>query len=268
MKCLPLFPVLCCWMLSAAFSPGQTDPNPAKTRALELRDLLTSSFAEDRHPSQEAWDDLRKKIDDYQKEFGVTEATGNNVFLLRKQELACARKFPDPENYRTLLRQLAGDPLPRVSELAKQQLAVLDRLDALKTKPIELQFIAIDRTPVDLARMRGKVVMIYFWAAEDPDCLEVNEDIVNLHKKYHPRGFEIVGISLDENRDTLSDFIDKNDMPWPQYFDARKWDNVISRSFAINFIPTLWLIDKKGMVTLTTHKPGDVESALGRLLPP
>ncbi len=72
--------------------------------------------------------------------------------------------------------------------------------------------------------------------------------MVETYKKLHAKGFEIVGISLDQNLDALQLFTKAKGMTWPQFFDGKGWDNQISRNFGITSIPAMWLIDKKGML--------------------
>jgi peroxiredoxin len=68
------------------------------------------------------------------------------------------------------------------------------------------------------------------------------------YKKYHDKGFEVIGISLDEDKDALLEYIKKNELTWPQYFDGKGWENEISTRFGITGIPAMWLLDKKGFV--------------------
>jgi thiol-disulfide isomerase/thioredoxin len=228
---------------TAAGSPQISE----KARAFEIRDLLVA-VSKSGDTSQASWDAITTKIDNYQKEFGVSTATTNNVILLRTFELSVAKKFADPARYNALLQQLATDPLPAVAEMANQQIAVRKRLEDLKTKPIELQFTALDGTSVDLAKMRGKVVLIDFWATWCPDCVTEAPSVVDAYKKYHDQGFEIVGVSLDEDKAALLAFAQQNGMVWPQYFDGKKWNNDVSKSFDISSIPAMWLVDKKGLL--------------------
>lgn len=257
--------IICVLVLfTACDSPAQSDGNPAKTRALELRGAL-DSISKTGDSSQASWDATRTAIDNYQKEFGVSAATTNNIFLLRKFELSVARKFPDPARYKALLEQLAADPLLAVAELAGQQLAVQKRLEDLKSRPVDLQFTALDGTLVDLATMRGKVVLIDFWAMWCPDCIVSEPNVVATYKKYHAQGFEILGISLDEDKAALLAFAKQNGMVWPQYFDGKKWDNKISRDFGIRSIPAMWLVDKKGFLA-STHGGEDLAGQVEKLL--
>src|SRR5471030_1254825 len=78
------------------------------------------------------------------------------------------------------------------------------RAESILDKPLDLKFTAVDGKKVDLADMRGKVVLIDFWATWCPPCRAEVPDVVATYKKYHDQGFEVVGISLDQDKDRKS----------------------------------------------------------------
>ena len=84
-------------------------------------------------------------------------------------------------------------------------------------------------------------------------------------RKYHDQGFEVLGISLDQDKDALLSFTKENGMVWPQYFDGKGWDNTISKSFGIDSIPAMWLVGKDGKV-VTTDARGDLDGQVATLL--
>ena len=131
--------------------------------------------------------------------------------------------------------------------------------------PLDLKFTAVDGKKVDLSKMRGKVVLIGFWATWCPGCREELPVILGAYKKYHDKGFEVIGISLDQDKDEMLDFTKKNGMVWPQYFDGKGWENSISHGFGISGIPVTWLIDKKGII-MTNEEAYNLNDEVEKLL--
>ena len=162
-----------------------------------------------------------------------------------------------------LLDALLNDPNPAVVDMAKGEVAMRD----VMKKPLELQFTAVDGTKVDLAKLRGKVVLVDFWATWCAPCMEEVPDVVKVYNELHGQGLEIVGISLDQDKTLVESVTKAQGMTWPQYFDGKMWDNEISSRYGITQIPTMWLVDKKGMVT-DTDAGTDLEGKVKKLLGP
>jgi thiol-disulfide isomerase/thioredoxin len=131
--------------------------------------------------------------------------------------------------------------------------------------PLDLKYTAVDGSSVDLSKMRGNVVLVDFWATWCPPCRGEVPNVVAVYKKYHDKGFEIVGVSLDQDKDALLAFTKQNGMVWPQYFDGKGWDNEVSSKFGIQSIPAMWLIGKDGKIITENAREdlaGQVEKAL------
>jgi thiol-disulfide isomerase/thioredoxin len=121
------------------------------------------------------------------------------------------------------------------------------RADVDLSKPLDLKFTAVDGRAVDLSKLRGKVVLIDFWATWCPPCVAISPDISRLYNKYHSKGLEVLSISADSDKSALLDFIKKEGAKWPQYF-SDSGDTSIFENFGINEFPTIWLVDKKGVI--------------------
>ncbi|HEY6227582.1 MAG TPA: redoxin domain-containing protein [Verrucomicrobiae bacterium] len=135
-------------------------------------------------------------------------------------------------------------PDARMKEAAATQLKSLDRLN----KPVALAYKAVDDREVDIAKLKGKVVLIDFWATWCGPCVAELPNVKKAYDELHDQGFEIVGVSFDEDCDALKKFVAKNKMAWPQFCDGGGWNNAINKDFGIHAIPAMYLIDKKGVL--------------------
>jgi len=85
------------------------------------------------------------------------------------------------------------------------------------------------------------------------------------YHELHKDGFEIIGISLDDNRAALDKFVDKEKLPWPQYFSAKGAESDLVLHHGVGEIPTMWLVDKQGkLVDMNVHD--DLTAKVKRLL--
>ncbi|HEX4138730.1 MAG TPA: TlpA disulfide reductase family protein [Candidatus Methylacidiphilales bacterium] len=131
--------------------------------------------------------------------------------------------------------------------------------------PFDLKYTAVDGTPVDLAQMRGKVVLVDFWATWCPPCRDEVPNVVAAYRKYHDKGFEILGVSLDGDKQALLAFTAQNGMTWPQDFDGKGWDNAVAVANGIRAIPAMWLIGKDGKL-ITKNAREDLDSQVAQAL--
>jgi thiol-disulfide isomerase/thioredoxin len=113
---------------------------------------------------------------------------------------------------------------------------------------IDLKFTALDGTEVDVSAMKDKVVLVDFWATWCMPCMQDLPSVKALYDELHDKGFEIVGISLDEDRADLDGVIKEEGITWPQAFDGKGWETELAAKFGIQSIPTTILLGKDGKV--------------------
>lgn len=122
------------------------------------------------------------------------------------------------------------------------------KVASLRTAPVDLKFTAADGREVDFQKLRGKVVLLEFWATWCDPCVKEMPAVKAVYEKYHAKGFEIVGISLDHanSQEKLLRFVKKNAMPWPQHYDGKGWQNRYALEYGITGVPSMLLFGKDG----------------------
>jgi thiol-disulfide isomerase/thioredoxin len=156
------------------------------------------------------------------------------------------------------------DPLVRVR--AEEGEAVLRRL-SLPGKPLALEGTRLDGTPFDPRRLAGKVVLVDFWATWCGPCVKEIPNLVALREKYGRHGFEVLGISLDDDRDALDAFLAEQKLPWPVLWSGKATRDPLAVRYGIRSIPCLFLVGRDGNVLSVNARGERLEKLLAELFP-
>jgi thiol-disulfide isomerase/thioredoxin len=130
---------------------------------------------------------------------------------------------------------------------------------------VDLKFTTLDKQEVDTSKLRGKVILVDFWATWCGPCIQSLPVVAKLYEKYHSQGLDVFGISLDHDRATLDGFLKKNPHPWPQTFTEAD-PNPIADRFGITSIPAFILIDKTGVATVIDARNPDTDDIIAAKL--
>jgi peroxiredoxin len=117
-----------------------------------------------------------------------------------------------------------------------------------------------------LSDYRGKVVLLEFWASWCGPCRRENPNLVRVYNQFHDQGFEIFGVSLDNNRESWLKAIESDNLTWPHISDLKFWDSGPAQIYGIRHIPSNVLIDASGVIVGKNLKSEELEEKLGQLL--
>lgn len=107
----------------------------------------------------------------------------------------------------------------------------------------------LDGKMVSLEDYRGKVVLLDFWATWCGPCLTEIPHIKAAYEKFRDQGFEVIGISFDQNRKVLENFLQKEQIPWTQLFDGKAWESPVNEHYKVRGIPSTFIIDRNGKIS-------------------
>jgi thiol-disulfide isomerase/thioredoxin len=113
-------------------------------------------------------------------------------------------------------------------------------------KAPEIACVDVDGKPVKLADLAGKVVVLDFWATWCGPCRAMIPHTREQVKKYQNKPFVFVSVSCDAERETLLDFVNKNDMPWSNWWDGQ--GGKVARAYEVRAFPTIYVVDGKGVI--------------------
>jgi peroxiredoxin len=124
-----------------------------------------------------------------------------------------------------------------------------------------------DGKMISLSSLKGKYVLLDFWASWCQPCRHENPEIVKLYNKYKDKGFTIYSVSLDDNKDHWLTAISYDKLSWPtQVSELKGWDSKVVTQFNINEIPHNFLLDPQGKVLAVNLHDKALENALSTLI--
>ncbi len=124
-----------------------------------------------------------------------------------------------------------------------------------------------DGKPIQLSSLRGKVVLVDFWASWCSPCRQENPNVVKLYEQYHSKGFEILGVSLDREKEKWLQAIKDDKLSWIHVSDLQFWQNAAARMYGVYNIPQSFLLDKEGKIIGKGMKVDQLDKKLAELFP-
>lgn len=131
---------------------------------------------------------------------------------------------------------------------------------------IEIALPSLSGDTLKLSDLKGKIVLVDFWASWCGPCRSANKGLVKLYSKYKDKGFEIFSVSLDDNLSAWERAVKKDKITWQQVNDRGGWDANTARQWNIYAIPTSFVVDKGGKLIAMDLQEKQLEKLLKELL--
>lgn len=118
----------------------------------------------------------------------------------------------------------------------------------------------------NLSSLKGKVVLVNFWARWEAKCIKQIPLLKKLYTDYNEKGFELVGINLDNEKEALEKMEKQEQFPWQNLFSGKGFNDEVCISYGVRSLPSGWLFDKKGILRHFGLSGKDLETAITKLL--
>lgn len=284
-----IFTLLCCALLVFALSPRLLAQAPAAATGTgtatatdsgaeaEFKALMTKIQAKLKEGKRTEAD-----LADELKEFDAilakhkSEKTDAVANVLNMKAMLYYQVFDDTDKATKLVEQLKKDfPETKLGQNADKTLEMFAK--QAEAKKIQKSLVEGTKFPdfdekdvagksFSIANYKGKVVLVDFWATWCGPCVQELPNVLKAYEKYHPKGFEIVGVSLDKDESKLTTFTTDRKMPWQQFFDGKVWQNKLAVKYGINSIPATYLLDGEGKIIAKNLRGEALDEALTKAL--
>ncbi len=217
---------------------------------------LQQAPAEQRGQVQQQW---LESLQQYAATYPRSEMAPESMLQLGMAHELTGQVAPAREWYQKLLSDY-----PQAPASAKAQ-GALRRL-GLEGNNLQLAGSLMSGGTLDISQLRGKVVLVIFWATWSQPHIEDLPQLQELYRTQHANGFEIVGVNLDTAGAPIQQFVQQHRIQWPQIREEGALDSPPAQQFGIIALPTMFLVDRTGKVVTTTPSVDELKNQVPVLL--
>jgi thiol-disulfide isomerase/thioredoxin len=171
------------------------------------------------------------------------------ISYYKEVDEALTKKYPDSDQTKNFHNKVEGMLQAMIGSAAPD--FTFDTPDGKKLSP---------------SSFKGKYVLLDFWASWCGPCRAESPNMVNMYKKFHPKGLEILSVSLDDNRDKWLAAIQKDKLEWNHVSDLAGWQSAAVKLYNIIGIPQTYLLDKEGKIIAKGLRAEGLEAKLGEVI--
>ncbi|HEX8376282.1 MAG TPA: TlpA disulfide reductase family protein [Pedobacter sp.] len=154
------------------------------------------------------------------------------------------------------------------TKAVQEFLTKMDKLNSLSVGKVapDFEMASVDGKSLKLSQFRGQYVLLDFWASWCGPCREENPNVVKQYNAFKNKGFTVLGVSLDNNRDLWLKAIKDDNLTWNHVSELKQWDSNIVKQYSIEGIPMSFLLDKEGKIIGKNLHGQQLEEILTRTL--
>ena len=257
------------------FSDYMNKSQAMSQRAMSIqKDLQKATMSQDEATISALSDEMKELQNEY-KDFEVEyiKANPNGLISALLIDRAVASKAIPAEELKKLYdglspeikeNKVGKDVLKRISDLEIKEAA--NKNTSIGSKAPEFSAKNPEGKEVSLNSVLGKVTLIDFWAAWCKPCRAENPNVLAVYKKYHDKGLNIIGVSLDRNEKDWKKAIAEDKLEWSQVSNLAYFNDEIAKLYNVNAIPAAFLLDENGVIIAKNLRGNALEQKVAELL--
>jgi len=261
------------WLAKAEGSPYQDEYNAYQETMKPFEKQFKNLYSKWQQAKMTGNEDLAKKIEDEYDSITKEQKEVEKKFMEKHPQ-----SLVSPYLLRSMAYSMEGEEMEKYLDQMDTSFNQIGFVKELREWAEAKKKVAIGQPAPDftlpdttgkevtLSSLFGNYLLIDFWAVWCSPCRVENPNLLKTYKKYHDKGFDIIGVSLDDDRDNWVKAIKKDGLLWTQVSDLKGWKAVVAKEYGVRSIPSNFLLDKDGKIIAKNLRGDALKKKLAELL--